>query len=182
MASVRFSDVASSLGVSSALVVYHFETKENLLAEALRHAAERDLLRLRRIVRSTGSTQERLMSALGWYAPTGRARGWLIWVDAWAASLRDEVLAAVLSDLQEQWTRAIADLIATGVEEGLFVTDDAGAAAARITAMLDGLAVRTVVHGHRRGREQLFGWLTRYTAWELGALPADLEEAVGSSA
>src|SRR5690606_39174213 len=81
MGALRISDVAASLEVSPALIVYHFETKERLLAEALKHAAERDLLKLRRIVRGSGTADERLMAALHWYAPTGRARGWIIWID-----------------------------------------------------------------------------------------------------
>lgn len=174
MAAVRIGDVASSLGVSPALVVYHFETKENLLAEALRHAAERDLLKLRRIMRAPGTTAERLMSALQWYAPTGRSRGWLMWIDGWASATRDKAIAKVISDLQLEWTRAIAELIDEGAAEGAFDVADAFEAASRITALLDGLAVRTIVHGDRLSRETLLGWLTRHTAWELGTSPETL--------
>lgn len=171
MGALRISDVAASLGVSPALVVYHFETKENLLAEALQHAAERDLLKLRRIVRGSGSATERLMAALHWYAPTGRARGWIIWVDGWAEAMWDGSIAGVLTELQRQWTEAIAGLIDEGVEDGAFEVDDSLDAASRITALLDGLAVRTIVHGGRLRREVLLGWLVRQTAWETGADP-----------
>lgn len=50
VAAVRISDVAAVLGVSSALVLYHFSTKERLVAEAFRHAAEDDLARLRKLL------------------------------------------------------------------------------------------------------------------------------------
>ena len=46
-------DIARQLGVSRALVFYHFETKERLLSEAFRHAAQDDLHRLDRIVTAT---------------------------------------------------------------------------------------------------------------------------------
>ena len=45
---LRIADVAAELGVSPALVIYHFQTKENLVAEAFRHAAEHDLLKVSR--------------------------------------------------------------------------------------------------------------------------------------
>ncbi|MEO7131752.1 MAG: TetR/AcrR family transcriptional regulator, partial [Dermatophilaceae bacterium] len=115
MSAVRVADVAAELAVSPALIIYHFETKENLLVEALGHAAERDLLRLRRIMRQEGSPVAQLMAALTWYAPTGQARGWKIWVDAWSAAMRDKTLERVLTDLQEQWTEEIAAVISTGV-------------------------------------------------------------------
>lgn len=177
MGALRISDVAASLEVSPALVVYHFETKERLLAAALQHAAERDLLKLRRIVRGSGPAVERLMAALHWYAPTGRARGWIIWVDGWAESMWDKAIAQVLTDLQQQWTEIIAGLIDEGVEAGDFDVDGSLEAATRITALLDGLAVRNLVHGAQLQREVLLGWLVRHTAWELGADPAELERA-----
>ena len=45
-ARTRVADVAAALGVSTALVFYHFGTKEKLFAEALEHAVKRDLDRL----------------------------------------------------------------------------------------------------------------------------------------
>lgn len=179
MGALRISDVAASLEVSPALIVYHFETKERLLAEALQHAAERDLLKLRRIVRGSGPADERLMAALHWYAPTGRARGWIIWIDGWAESMWDKAIASVLNDLQQQWTEVIAGLIDEGVDEGSFVVDDSFDAASRITALLDGLAIRTIVHGGRLRRDVLLGWLIRQAAWELGTDPAALSQAHG---
>lgn len=64
MSSLRISDVATAMDVSPALIIYHFETKERLLAEALTHAAEIDLLKLRRIMREPGEPAGRLMAAL----------------------------------------------------------------------------------------------------------------------
>lgn len=168
MAALRISDVASTLGVSPALIVYHFDSKENLLAEALRHAAEQDLLKLRRIVKSSGTTAQRLMDALNWYAPTGRARGWIVWIDAWAESLWNKEIAGVLTDLQAQWTQVIAALIEEGNTDGDFLVTDAHMTATRITALLDGLAVRTLVRGGRLPRGVLTDWLTQHVAWELG--------------
>jgi AcrR family transcriptional regulator len=177
IAALRIADVAAVLGVSPALVIYHFQTKENLVAEAFRHAAEHDLLKVNRLVRGSGSVPSRLMSTLGWYAPTGRARGWLLWIDGWATAMRDQSLAEVISDLDEQWRQAIADLISEGVAAGDFKVEDPQEAAGRITALLDGLAVRTLVHGGGLSRPTMLEWLTRQTAWELGIAPEALTRA-----
>ncbi|MET3952875.1 TetR family transcriptional regulator C-terminal domain-containing protein [Arthrobacter sp. UYEF36] len=174
MTAVRITDVASAMDVSPALIIYHFETKENLLIEALRHAAERDLLKLHRIMREDTSPTSRLMAALEWYAPTGQARGWQIWVDGWSAAMRDATLSKVLSDLQDQWTDVIARVIEEGVADGVFRVDDARDAATRITSLLDGLAVRMVVHKKEFKREVLRAWLARHVAWELSVREGDL--------
>ncbi len=181
MLTMRIADVATAMDVSPGLIIYHFETKENLLAEALQHAAERDLLKLRRVMREADSPATRLMAALDWYAPTGQARGWQIWVDAWSAALRDKALSKVLADLQDQWTKEIAAVIDEGVAAGLFRVGDAHDAATRITALLDGLAVRLLVHKGAFKRDELRGWLVGQVAWELGTEESALRSPEASS-
>ena len=167
MSTMRIADVAAAMNVSPALIIYHFETKENLLVEALMHAAERDLLKLRRVMREADSPASRVMAALDWYAPTGQARGWQIWVDGWSAAMRDKTLSKVFADLQDQWTEEIARAIDEGVSEGVFRVDSSHDAAMRITSLLDGLAVRMVVHKNKFKRDVLREWLIRQVAWEL---------------
>jgi AcrR family transcriptional regulator len=183
MSAMRIADVATAMNVSPALIIYHFTTKENLLVEALRHAAERDLLKLNRIMREAGSPAERLMAALEWYAPTGQARGWQIWVDGWSAALRDRTLSKVLSELQNQWTDVIAGVIEEGMAEGVFhAVEDSHDAATRITSMLDGLAVRMVVQKKEFKRDVLREWLARQLALELGADQWQLMPSIGVKA
>lgn len=165
---LRVSDVADALNVSPALVIYHFQTKENLVTEAFRHAAERDLLRMARIVAGSAPVVDRLMESLRWYAPSGKARGWVLWIDGWSSAIRDEGLARAIGELDEKWRRSIGELIAEGVAAGDFATDDPMAAAMRITALLDGLAVRSFVHKGGIDREIVGSWLVRQVAWELG--------------
>lgn len=176
--SLRIADVAGSLAVSPALVIYHFQTKENLVAAAFRHAAERDLLRMARIVAGPAPPPARLMEALRWYAPSGKARGWTLWIDGWSTALRDKLLAEVISDLDEQWRTCVADLIAEGVAAGDFIAPDPMAAATRVTALLDGLAVKALVHRDGIGRGLVDEWLVRQVAWELGVARRVLEPAV----
>ncbi|QUQ68896.1 TetR/AcrR family transcriptional regulator [Kutzneria sp. CA-103260] len=167
MAAVRVADVAEASGVSPALIIYHFGTKERLLSEALVHACAQDLSTLDSIVTGPGSPAARLLAALDWYSPTGPARGWTIWIDAWSVAIRDRALAKVLADLQRRWTDAIAAVIDDGVAAGVFHTADSAAAAARLTSFLDGLAVRSVVHKARLPRRELRSWLINQLTCEL---------------
>lgn len=96
VAAVRIADVASVLGVSNALVLYHFSTKEKLVAAAFAHAAEADLAHLRKLLSRRTSAVRRLRAAVRWYAPTGQAKGWRLWIEGWAASLRDPALRNVV--------------------------------------------------------------------------------------
>src|SRR5690606_29143470 len=102
-----------------------------LIAEAFRYAAERDLLKLRRLTRDQKPVTERLLNALRWYSPTGRAKGWRLWIDGWGAAMHNPTMAKVISDLDVRWKEAVAELIREGVAEGSFDVDDADDTATR---------------------------------------------------
>jgi AcrR family transcriptional regulator len=175
LAQTRVSDIASALGVSPALIFYHFETKDRLLAEAFGYAAERDLVRLAEAIQGPGTATERLRAVLRLYSPVGTTPpGWTLWVDAWAAALRSSELRRVSKRLDLRWKEAVAEIIATGVATGEFRCDDPHAAAWRITAMIDGLAIQVTVHRGLLTRGQMAEWVTGLAAHELGIAPADL--------
>ena len=168
-ARLRVTDVAAALGCSSALVFYHFETKDRLLAEAFAYAAERDLVRLDAVVKAPGTTVSRLRSVLKLYSPAGSTPpGWTLWVDAWAAAMRSPELRRVSKKLDLRWKEAVAELIADGVREGDFCCDDPHGAAWRITALIDGLAVQVTVHRGVLTRTQMTDWVTGLAERELG--------------
>ncbi|MGX5211260.1 TetR/AcrR family transcriptional regulator [Streptomyces violaceus] len=171
---VRIADIASVLGVSNALVLYHFSTKEQLVAAAFRHAAEGDLAQLRKLLGRRTSALRRLRSAVRWYAPTGQAKGWRLWIEGWAAALREPALREVAQDLDRQWKAAIAEVIAEGVAAGEFHCPDPHGAALRLTALLDGLAVQLTSYEGAVPRARAQEWVEEALSRELGLESAAL--------
>ncbi|MEG8279065.1 TetR/AcrR family transcriptional regulator [Streptomyces sp. AHA2] len=172
VAAVRIADVASALGVSNALVLYHFSSKEQLVAAAFRHAAEADLAHLRRLLGRRAPALRRLRSAVRWYAPTGQAKGWRLWIEGWAAALREPALREVTEDLDRQWKAALTEVMAEGVAAGEFPCPDPRAAAFRLTALLDGLAVQLTSYPGTVSRARARQWADEALARELGLEPA----------
>jgi AcrR family transcriptional regulator len=168
VAAVRIADVASALGVSNALVLYHFSSKEQLVAAAFRHAAEGDLAHLRMLLDRRSPALRRLRSAVRWYAPTGQAKGWRLWIEGWAAALRDPVLRDVAQDLDRQWKAALAEVIAEGVAAGEFHCPDPAGTALRLTALLDGLAVQLTSYAGAVPRARAQAWVEEALTRELG--------------
>lgn len=168
---LRISDVAESLSVSPGLVVYHFNAKEALIAEAFTWAAQRDLDQLENLTADLPTALARLTTALDWYAPTGRAKGWTLWIEGWAAALRDPELRQVGRELDLRWKESLTAIIQDGVYSGEFVTDDPRGAAWRITALLDGLAVQAIVHRGIQNQRKATEWAGGLVAHEL-QLPA----------
>ncbi|MFJ2901107.1 MULTISPECIES: TetR/AcrR family transcriptional regulator [unclassified Streptomyces] len=165
VAGVRISDVASALRVSNALVLYHFATKERLVVAAFAHAAEGDLAHLRTLLGRRTTALRRLRAAVRWYAPTGQAKGWRLWIEGWSASLRDPELQALTRDLDRRWKAAITEVIKEGVAAGEFHCPDPTATALRLTALLDGLAVQLTSYPgsipHTKSRQWTEEALTR---------------------
>jgi AcrR family transcriptional regulator len=169
-AETRVADVAGALGVSTALVFYHFESKDRLLSEAFSYAAERDLEQLARIKGSDTAPVLRLRKMLSLYGPEG-GQGWTLWIEAWAAALRMPELQKVSRRLDVHWKDTVADVIREGVEAGDFSCADPNGAAWRITAVIDGLAIQATVHKGVVSRATLTRWAWKVAAEELGIDP-----------
>lgn len=175
-ARTRVVDVAERLGVSTALVFYHFATKDRLLSDAFISAAEHDLARLDRAVRGSGSPTRRLRSVLRLYGPAGDAAGWALEIDAWGEALRCPEIRDASRRVDRRWRRAIATVIAEGVERGEFTCPEPQEAAERIAAMMDGLAVAAQVR-RTVSRSRAARWAVCYAAAELGITAEQLTGA-----
>ncbi|WP_406102991.1 TetR family transcriptional regulator [Streptomyces sp. NBC_01003] len=174
VAAVRIADVAAALGVSNALVLYHFSTKEKLVAAAFAHAAEGDLAHLRKLLGKRTTALRRLRSAVRWYAPTGQAKGWRLWIEGWSAALREPALREVTRDLDKQWKAALTEVVAEGVAAGEFRCPDPAGSALRLTALLDGLAVQMTAYTGTVSRTRMQEWVDDALARELGLERAHL--------
>lgn len=170
--STRVRDVADALGISTGLVFYHFATKDKLLSEAFRYAAQTDLEQLAAIVEGDGTALERLDRIFRLYSPGRSSEAWALWIDAWSQALRSPELQRVSRALDLQWKERVARVIGDSVAAGECSCPDASATAWRLTALLDGLAVQVTVHRGVLSRHQLLEWVRIAAAGELG-LDAD---------
>ncbi len=166
LAATRVSDVAAVLGCSTALVFYHFGTKDELLVAAFEHAVSQDLGRLDAALAKGGDPVVRLGRVVRLYGPTGPAAGWKLWIDAWAYGQREPAIRAALKRLDARWGAVLLRVVEDGVAEGSFRSADPAASVARISALLDGLSVASLVYGSV-SRRQLKAWIAEALAKEL---------------
>lgn len=146
LANIRIADVAQATNVSGGLVHYHFATKDVLLTEMMRSAAEQDIARVRAIAAGRGTALERLDRVIRQYVPESESdQSWLLWIDAWGAALRDDALRAISEELDAVWSDVIEDVLRDGHRSGEFVCDDPAATALRLSSLLDGLGMRVTL-------------------------------------
>jgi len=156
LANTRVADVAAATEVSAGLIHYHFSSKDELFAEMLKAAAQRDIDRVRRIVDGPGSAVSRLDRLLKEFIPAQRGdQSWVLWIDAWGAALRDPGLRDITTELDDAWTDLVERVLRSGAESGEFSCPDPAASAIRLAALLDGFGVRIALQGKQSRRDAL---------------------------
>jgi AcrR family transcriptional regulator len=164
----RLADVAGELGLSAPLIVYHFGSKDELMAATLAAEVSAELARMDRIVSSRGGAPAKIERILRMSLGPAAVPDWGLWIDAWGEGLRSPVMSHLLTDLDERWQRGIGAVVEQGRAAGVFVVADPIVSAQRIVALLDGYGVQLVRAGSTRARSRVLASARRAVAAELG--------------
>src|SRR5215469_9986212 len=145
-ADTRIADVAERAGVSPALVIYYFKTKDQLLTEAIRYYEDNWYAVGQSRMAGLATAAERLeefvaMSCLPEADPEP-ADSWQLWLDFWAQAARNAEVAGVRQKSDERWRQVISALVQEGQEAGEFCDIDAANFAICLSTLLDGLTIQ----------------------------------------
>jgi len=158
---VRIARIAMDAGVSTALVHYHFATREALLAEALEHSFERaGDMRTADTGESPAVQRLRDMVEQCLPLPGEQEQDWVLWVELWLRAVRHPELRPTAAKLYARMHAWFVEAI----EAGGFDCD-AGRVADRVVALLDGLGLRALLGDPampvERAREEVWDALAR---------------------
>jgi AcrR family transcriptional regulator len=146
-AATRIADVAKRLNVSTSLIHYHYDSKEQLLAEAFSYYARKDLEELDAEIENAPTALAQLDRAIQNYVPEGSDDvEWMLWIDAWGEALRNPLMKAISQELDEQSVTLLERVLKGGVAAGEFRCPDPAASALRLTGLIDGLAIQFAAH------------------------------------
>ena len=141
-AATRIADVAARAGTSSSAVLYWFESRDELLAEALTFAEDSFYEDLATKLADLEEPRRRLAilieSSLG-------GDDWVLWLELWTRALRDPDLARARQRLDDRWRSQIAAIVQEGVEAGDFDAADPERMALELASLMDGLAVQVAL-------------------------------------
>jgi AcrR family transcriptional regulator len=145
-ADTRIADVAERAGVSPALVIYYFKTKDQLLTEAIRRYEdawyEVGQRRMAQLPTAAARIEEIVAMSCLPEADPEPGSSWQLWLDFWAQAARNDEVATVRRKSDERWRDEIAGLVLSGQAAGEFREVDARGFAVTLTALLDGLTVQ----------------------------------------
>jgi len=144
----RIADVADRAGLSPALVVYYFGSKETLLTEALAYAEDLFYIEAFRELTGIEGASRRLVRLIELACPPVVRREadeyWTLWVELWSRALRNEVAARKREALERRWRNTIAEVVREGQRSGEFGPCDTERFATYLSALMDGLALQVL--------------------------------------
>jgi AcrR family transcriptional regulator len=146
----RVADIGARAGVSAALVLYYFGSKDHLLTEALTFAEDRFYLETFHELARLERARDRLVRLIDLSFPPAGATGdtrsdWVLWFELWSRALRDPEVARKREALDRRWRDTIADVVREGQRLGEFADVDPETFALRLASLLDGLAIQVVL-------------------------------------
>lgn len=142
----RISDVAKRAGVSSAVVICYFGTRDRLLVDALRYAEDSFYEAAERMLSEVPSVRDRLSLLIRWTcvaeAEDEIPGYWGLWFDLWAQAFRHDDVKVGRAQLDARWRRMIVEAVQS---EELTPNIDAKMFALEFSALLDGLSIQVAL-------------------------------------
>jgi AcrR family transcriptional regulator/acyl-CoA thioesterase FadM len=159
--------ITGEAGASLGLLNYHFDSRDDVVAEAFAAAARADLDELEAIARRHDDPRARVAAYLdleGW----ADRDVWRMWIDAWGEAVHTAKLRRTLEQFERGWRAVLASVLADGDRGGCWRCPDPEDAAGRLVAALDGFGLHTTLHPDDIAPEAAARWARRLVELELG--------------
>jgi AcrR family transcriptional regulator len=147
LATLRVADVAEEAGLSSGIIHYYFDGKEDLLREMFEDNFATSLRRRSSVLNKDIPADEKLNLILQSYIPRRRTtyESWHIWLELWTGALQDPELRKLNETAYGAWRDIVKGIISDGIAQGIFAVDSLDSVVNQLVGMLDGLAMQTLV-------------------------------------
>lgn len=146
----RIADIAEKIGISPALILYYFSSKDRLLAEALAHRDQQFFERVAVHLDGTESAVDRLSVLIDASCPPSESldrddNEWQLWLEMWSRSRQDPELARERFRMDEALRTTIAEIVAQGIEENTMTCNDPSRFAMILSSLIDGLGIQVLL-------------------------------------
>jgi AcrR family transcriptional regulator len=171
----RIADIAERAGLSPALVVYYFGSKEKVLTEALAYAEDLFYIEAFRELTGIEGASEKLVRLIELACPAVERSEideyWALWVELWSRALRNDEAARKREALDQRWRTTIAEVVREGQRSGEFAPCDPERFATYLAALMDGLSLQGLLHDSAVSSELINEMCLDAAAQQLGFDP-----------
>lgn len=156
---LSLQEVADDAGVSKALVLYHFGSKDALLLAAMKWALERTAVRIREGMGTTDDARGQISNLLDaiFVEPRANRDFYLFYIDLIEHAGRVPSFGELSQILDEIVNGLYSEVIARGVDEGVFRVDDIEVAARNMRALIEGTFLQWI---------QTDDWVDNHRNWK----------------
>lgn len=174
----RIADVAKRAGVSSALVIYYFGTRDRLLVDALRYSEESFYTAAERMLAEVSSLRERLSLLIRWTCVHDGAEdevpgAWGLWFDLWAQAFRHDEVRAGRIELDARWRAMIVDALESADPAEFDSEVNVRMFALEFAALLDGLSIQVALEDPEVDSDMAYQIAIGFAERELRLVPAE---------
>jgi AcrR family transcriptional regulator len=174
---IRMRMVAERAGVSTALLHYHFDTREKLFTEAMTHSFANTAVDVERDA-ETAPAAVILARILRNLLPTDPElhQDWRLWQELWVRALRDETTRVFAVDLYAQLHAWVTGAVRRGIDSGEFTPTDVDALATLVLSLSDGYGIRIMLRDPAVTLDTALASVWRHVSTALGLpekMPAD---------
>ena len=171
-ADTRIADVAERTGISPALVIYYFKTKDRLLTEAIRYLDNLWYADGQRRMAALPTAAARIEEIVAMTclpeADTEPHSSWTLWLDFWTLAARNPEVAVLRQRDDERWREMISSVVRYGQESGEFSEVDPGNFSILLCSLLDGLAIQVALEDPVVDPARAFELCMLFIAGQLG--------------
>jgi len=171
-ADTRIADVAERIGISPALVIYYFKTKDQLLTESIRYLDNiwyaDGQRRMAELPTAAARIEEIVAMSCLPEADAEPRSSWTLWLDFWTLAARNPEVAGLRQRDDERWREMVSSLVTDGQEAGEFRVVDADNFAILLCSLLDGLAIQIALDDPVVGPARAFDLCMQFIAEQLG--------------
>jgi len=170
-ADTRIADIAERIGISPALVIYYFKTKDQLLTEAIRYYEDAWYAECTRRMDQLATAADRLEELVAMMLLPDRdvvADDSKLWLDFWAQAARNPDVASTRRKSDDRWRDVITSVVHAGQKAGEFADIDPVPFAVFLSALLDGLTIQVALDDPVVDPLSAYELCMRYIADRLG--------------
>ncbi len=154
-------EIAEDAGVSKALLLYHFGSKDTLLLAAMKYALERTEKRIREQLDPSSGAAEQITALVDavFISPEANREFYLFYLDLVEHAVRVPRFGSLTTMLDGIINGLYSEIVAAGVRDGVFDVADVAGAARDMRAIIEGTFLQWMQTGdwkenHQEWKEQ----------------------------
>jgi AcrR family transcriptional regulator len=147
---VPLQEIADRAGVSKGVILYYFDTKDDLIRRTMQWVLSRTSIRMREAVATAHSAEEQVVTMVDviFFSADANRRFYLTYVDLMDHAARLDEFEKLNATFRSIVNASYAEVIEHGIREGEFRAVDVDEAATTVRAIVDGLFLQWLQEKH----------------------------------